>query len=193
MKTLFLRRCAQLLFGLCLSLPLQARDNHPKPSDEQMSAVFLYNFALFVSWPEAAFTTAQSPLRYCVIDEQSLFDTLTLTLRGEVIQGRSLVASFYNSGDLQNKDKADLLSQCQVVYVGQKAMHSWSVVKSICAGKPILSVSDQLDFVAKQGGMISLLKEKKRIRPAINTANVDYSALKVSAKLLRISQRMGGN
>ncbi|MFT4928479.1 MAG: hypothetical protein ACI8WB_004598 [Phenylobacterium sp.] len=178
-----------LMLLLLFCLPLQVQAAEEGPSDDQINAVFLYNFAVFVHWPDTAFANSQSPFRYCVVGEDDFIDTLALTLQGEAVKGRSLVASVINPANSKVKNQTPL-SDCQVVYIRQDAMDKWPDIAREIATKPILTVSDSRDFVASKAGMLSLVKQKNRIRPAINITNVASTSLKVSAKLRRISEQV---
>ena len=44
------------------SIAPSAHTNPPSPSEYQLKAVFLYNFAKFVKWPAESFADADSPI-----------------------------------------------------------------------------------------------------------------------------------
>jgi hypothetical protein len=77
-----------LLLGLLsmLSLNLFARG---EPSEDQVKAAFVYNFAKFVEWPESAFSSKESPLVLCVIGKDNVGSALQVLEKKEV-QGRQL-------------------------------------------------------------------------------------------------------
>ncbi len=182
-STLIHRLCISILaICLCLSFSLTVNAKSQKPSDEEINAVFLYNFAVFVKWPNKNNGIEENTFRYCVVNQEHLLQTLALTLEGESVKGHSMVATAYSTDNVKDS--------CQVLYIDESQMAQWPAIKQKIAGKPILSVSNSLTFVAQQGGMISLLRDNKTIRPAINLNNVEKNRLKISAKLMRISKKI---
>jgi len=56
----------------------------------QVKAIFLYNFAQFVTWPTAAFPDARMPITIGILGDDPFGPFLEDAVRGEVIDGRSL-------------------------------------------------------------------------------------------------------
>src|SRR5712691_6806881 len=54
-----------------------------RPSEYQVKAVFLFNFAQFVDWPPEAVADSQAPLTIGVLGENPFGDVLDATVRGE--------------------------------------------------------------------------------------------------------------
>src|SRR5258705_4625430 len=66
------------------------------PSREnQIKAVFLFNFAQFVEWPAQAFPEARTPLVIGVLGEDPFGAFLDETVRGEKVNNRPLVVQRY--------------------------------------------------------------------------------------------------
>src|SRR5882762_8203434 len=66
------------------------------PSREnQIKAVFLFNFAQFVEWPAQAFPEARTPLVIGVLGDDPFGAFLDETVRGEKVNNRPLVVQRY--------------------------------------------------------------------------------------------------
>src|SRR5882762_3409674 len=68
----------------------QAADTTPS-RENQVKAVFLFNFAQFVEWPPEAFPEAQTPLVIGVLGEDPFGGFLDETVRDEKVNNRPLV------------------------------------------------------------------------------------------------------
>jgi hypothetical protein len=155
-------------------------------SENEISAVFLYHFSMFVNWPDLAFDSITSPFRYCILTQTAMPTLLALTIKGEKLDGRQLQSKHFNRNI--NKDSIPDFDGCHILYIGKDSIKSWPLIKQQVLKQSILTVSNDPSFSLDKGGMISLLQHKNRIKPQINIKNVKASRLKISSKLLGISQ-----
>ncbi len=147
-------------------------------ADQEVIAVFLFNFAHFVTWPESAFAGPDSPLRYCVGGRTPVARLLTEVIRDERVGKRPLQMR-------QLDDLADL-NQCHIVYLSGDDRDGHSAAIELARGRAMLTVGAVDDFAAA-GGMITLISRGKRLRPMINKQALELAGLKVSSKLLRVA------
>ena len=141
-----------------------------EPSEDQVKAAFVYNFAKFVEWPANAFTSKDAPIVLCILGKDSVGSALQLLEKREV-QGRQLRLSLITHLNeyLQN-------DSCHILFIANSE-----------AARPILTVADNAEFV-KQGGMISLYVEAQRVQFAINQNATHYNNLKLSARMLQLAR-----
>lgn len=131
----------------------------------RIKAVYLYHFASFAEWPEAALVGQE--VRLCVLGG------------GEVAQHvQRLDAQDLGDGRMLRVVPA---RPCHIVFVGDAAANfgEWQ-------GLPVLSVSDRSDF-ARHGGMIEMYLRDDKVRMRINLAVVRAAGLRLSSKLLRLA------
>ena len=57
----------------------------PAPTEEQVKAVFVFNFSHFVEWPAQSFASPESPFVIGVLGSDSFGDRLEETVHGEKI------------------------------------------------------------------------------------------------------------
>jgi len=161
------------------SVPPGARAQNNPPSDYQLKAAFLFNFAKFIDWPGSSFASPQSPFAICVLGQDPFGSVLDDTLRGKTVGGRSIVVR-----RLKNKAEGQ---RCQMVFVcSSESGHLAEIIRSLQV-ENVLLVAESTGFAAS-GGTIELTLEDNHVRFAINTDAADRSGLTVSSKLLALAK-----
>src|SRR5271170_4095492 len=111
------QRLSCLRFNIALLAVLISFVNAPfassqdgQPSEYQLKAAFLFNFAKFVDWPEKTYASPQSPFMLCVIGQDpfggALDEYLAKTMGGRSVQ----MAHFPNETLLAGA------RQCQITF-----------------------------------------------------------------------------
>jgi YfiR/HmsC-like len=148
------------------------------PLEYQVKAVYLFNFAKFIEWPAEA---QSGPLMICVAGENPFGSVLDETVRGEMVNGRPLVARVITG------PQAD----CHVIFVPQGA--ATMPYLRAAQGLPILTVGETPEFLG-QGGIISFILESGKVRFQIDSKAAERAELRISSNLLRLartSERQG--
>jgi hypothetical protein len=153
------------------------------PTDFEVKAVFLYNFAKFIEWPADAFKNADTNFVIGVIGQDPFGNVLESRLEGKSVQGKALVFK-----KLVSPNQA---ADCQVLFVSSSEANDWFAIHKILDGSPVLTVSD-IDAFVQQGGMVGFELEKKRVRFNINLTAAEKSSLKISSQLLKLAKRVHG-
>lgn len=153
-------------------------------SEEQVRAGYLFNFALFVRWPDEAFEDPATPFRYCVMGNPAVRDILERMLAGETVQGRPL--------ELAAADGPSAWRRCHVLYVDRGAGFRTAEVLTSVQGAAVLTVGDSEEF-ARGGGMVGLVRKGWRVRPVINSGAATDAGIRVSAKLLQMATLVAGD
>jgi hypothetical protein len=162
-----------------LSASPAARTQTNPPSDYQLKAAFLFNFAKFIDWPNSSFISPQSPFTICILGQDPFGSVLDDTLKRKTIGGRPIAVR-------RLKDKTDG-RQCQMVFVSSsESGHLAEIIGSLQAAN-VLLVGESNRF-AVSGGTIELTLEDNHIRFKINTDAADRSGLTVSSKLLALAK-----
>ncbi len=145
--------------------------------EDQLKAVFVYNFAHFVTYPE--FTEdAQTPFTFCIFDEGLFQKALDLTIEDQLINGKMPIVI--------NLDHSQSLDTCKIIYIPKTEQTFYAEILAKTRNKPILTVSDIKDF-ASNGGMIEFIRKRNKINLKINNQNALQSGLIIKANLLSIS------
>ena len=148
-----------------------------------VKAVFLYNFASFVEWPETAFKEEGAPFVIGVLGGDPFGQALDEVIKGERAKGRALL--------IKRLASVDDVPGCQILFIGASEASRLAQILRQCRGKPVLTVADAPDF-AEKGGMIGFRTEGGRLRLEINLPQLRESRLTVSSKLLRVARVIGG-
>jgi YfiR/HmsC-like len=156
-----------------ISRPVQA-----EAAEYELKAAFLYNFTQFISWPQDAFSAADSPFQVCLVGEDPFGRTLDESITSEKVHDHPIFVRRIR--DLDNT------AECHIAFISTKSYVSLDEILEIVQGKPVLLVGEGSDFASK-GGTIALNVENKRIRMQINLAAARQANLKISSKLLKLS------
>jgi hypothetical protein len=170
------RACGPLLLlALTLALPLAAQG----PSEYQVKAAFLYNFAKFVEWPADA---PGQPFCIGILGADPFGPLIDETLNGKTLGGRGVVVRRFSRPE-------DALA-CQIVFVAISAAPLKPLLKRF-ENRSVLTVGEAPAF-CQSGGIIGLEVSDQRIRFAVNREAADRAQLKLSSKLLSLATRIWG-
>jgi hypothetical protein len=179
-----LRASPSLILGLVLLLTaggVHAQDQEPpSPSEYQLKAAFLFNFAKFVEWPPEAFADEKSPFIIGVLGDNPFGKELERTVEGKIVNGRYI--QIREAGSLAEAKK------CHILFVCNSENKRLQEVFEALRGASVLTVGDWTHFT-ESGGMISFVLENSKIRFQINDQAARAAGLKISSKLLNLALR----
>jgi hypothetical protein len=167
------------LAAACLFAPgfLAAQD--PKPTDYQVKAAYLTNLGRFVNQWSAKTGTPDETFDICVLGQDPFGPDLDRAVKGEKIGGSPLAAKRV-SGPQE-------AAGCRVLYISGSGDAQLSAVLAALATAPVLTVSDNPDFV-KRGGMVQFILDEDHVRFEINIAAARRAGLTLSSELLKIAR-----
>lgn len=142
----------------------------------QIKALFLFNFAQFIEWPAAMFSTAEAPLTIGVLGEDPFGADLDEIVRSEKIAGHTLTIRRYR--------RIEDIDRCHILFISRSENARLEQIFLRLAGRATLTVGDIENF-CKRGGMIRFVTENKKIRLRINLQAAQRAGLTISSKLLR--------
>ena len=162
---------------VCLSALAQA------PSEYEVKAAFLFNFAKFVEWPAGTFSSANTPFRICVLGKDPFGSTLDRIVADKTLNERRIeVDRSTTLADTKN---------CQILFLASsEARRMAQIVQQLKAGG-VLTVADTSGF-AQMGGMINFVLDDDRVRFEINLRAAEAAHLKLSARLVTVAERVLG-
>jgi hypothetical protein len=152
-----------------------------QPSEYQLKAAFLYNFAQFVDWPAGAFAQPTSPLVIGILGDNPFGPGLEQTVRGKTINTHPLSVREFRS-------LAEVTNACQILFVSSTEKKRLPEIFAGLRGASILTVGET-DRFTESGGMINFVLEGTKIRFQINDAAAKSAGLKISSKLLSLASR----
>jgi hypothetical protein len=161
---------------LAVTLGATARAASGAPTEHQVEAVFVFNFAHFVEWPSDTFTSPAQPLVIGVLGSDAFAAQLEETVRGEQAAGHPLEVRRFRS--------AEEVGACQILFIDRSQAAQLERLIQAAGSRGTLTVSD-LEGAARRGVMIQFATDAKRIRLLINVDAARAAGLTISSKLLR--------
>jgi hypothetical protein len=149
------------------------------PSEYQLKAVFLFNFAKFIDWPPTSFRSPQSPFVVCILGPDPFGTGIDELFKGKTVDDRPVaIERFRNIAQVR---------QCHMVFVSRsESFHLADIIQAL-HGACVLLVGEA-DGFAEAGGTIQFALEDSHVHFLINPDAADRAGLKVSSKLLSLAR-----
>jgi hypothetical protein len=150
------------------------------PSEAEVKAVFLFNFAKYVTWspPETGDATP-AELRLCVTADDTFFGLVKAAVQGESVDGKPLLPVAL--------DGLDAARSCQILYVGDTRTADARAWLAAVRGRQVLTVGDGS---LTDETVIAFVNDANRVRFDINRGAEARHGLNVSSKLLRLARQV---
>jgi hypothetical protein len=149
------------------------------PSEYQVKAAFLLNFAKFVEWPAAKLGETNSPLVIGVIGANPFGTLLDEIVKGQTISGHRLVSRAIST--------AEEAAACHIVFISRSEKERLRPLLDGLKDQPVVTVSETKGF-AQDGGMINLVVQNNHVKLEINPTAAGEAGVKLSSKLLAIAR-----
>lgn len=150
------------------------------PSQSDVEAVYLFDFGKFVHWPAGE---DQGPLHLCIAGAPAFVGGVERTVANETIDGRSL--------EVRQVSRPEDETGCAILFIDASQREQSDALLRGASDKPMLTVSDLPDFLAR-GGMIQFQIIQKRVRFSVNLDAVTRSHLAMSSELLKVAVEVKG-
>ena len=148
------------------------------PTEYQLKAAFLFNFAKFIEWPASTFSTPQAPFSICIFGDDPFGPVIDATLRGQNVEGHPVM--------IQRTRDASRLRHCQVAFISASEKdHLRDIFQSV-HGANVLLVGETAGF-ASAGGAIQFQMQDGHVRFSINPGAAERAGLRVSSRLLSLA------
>jgi len=157
-----------------------ARAQEPQPSEYQLKAAFLYNFAKFVEWPTTALPSASSPFVIGILGENPFGEDLAKTVAGKKILEHPISVQLCAS--------LDQATNCHILFISDSEKASLGDLLKRLRGAPVLTVGENDQFLAA-GGMVNFVRVANKIHFQINDEPARAAKLKISSKLRNLAVR----
>ncbi len=145
----------------------------------QTKAVYLFNLALFLTWPNNTFKSPEQPFRLCILGKDPFGIELDIIIETEKIDTHPVVVPRISTVQMSR--------HCQILFINQSEQNHLATILAYLNKRPILTVSDLKNFV-KQGGMIQFFNtNKNQVGLIINPKTLKQSGIEASANLLEIA------
>ncbi|OAJ69868.1 hypothetical protein A7976_11835 [Methylobacillus sp. MM3] len=173
----YLKRVILLALGCVMGFEAWAM-SPAAVSEYELKAAYLYNFALFTTWPQDRMEEKDAPLVFCVFaqDEQaaSIAGLQTRKIRDRGILVRQIEMPEDGRG-------------CHVLFFGAKSTEAIPGILEIVRDTGTLTVTDVPDPIRKEA-VISMAIENGRLAFDVNLLNARRARLILSSKLLKLAR-----
>jgi hypothetical protein len=160
-----------------------AQTQQSPPTEYQLKAAFVFNFARFVEWPKSAFATPTSPLVIGILGDNPFRDDLTKMVGNKSVDTHPVVTREFHS--------VTEATNCHILFISTSEKKKLPEILQSLKGTSVLTVAEMERFI-ETGGMINFFPEGTKIRFQINQDTATSAGLKVSSKLMSLSTKPGG-
>jgi hypothetical protein len=154
------------------------------PTEYQIKAAFLFNFAKFVQWPSAAFAERNSPLLIGVLGDDPFHGDLAGTIHNKSVDEHPLI--------LKEVPSLVEATNCHILFICASEKKRLPQVLQALQRASVLTVSEMEGFT-ENGGMINFVLEGTKIHFQINQEAAARAGLKISSKLMSLARRPGSS
>ena len=148
----------------------------------QVKAGFLFNFSMFVEWPDSAFAEKNTPICIGILGASRFGNALNQVIEGGNIRGRTLeIKSFSRIEDVKG---------CHMLFINKSEKPQMARILSALAGMSVLTVGETEGFCTS-GGIINFFLQDKKVRFEINPAAARQAGIRISAQLLSLGRIVG--
>jgi hypothetical protein len=151
------------------------------PLESAVKATYVYKFAAFVEWPEASFTSDDSPLTICVAGDDGPGRLIGQAAKGQAVGRHPIV--------VRRLTQAVPPLACHVLYVAGLRADAIGAYLDAAAGAGVLTVTDSADERPSQG-VINFLVRDNRVRFEIDLEKAARQRLAISSKLVNLALRV---
>jgi hypothetical protein len=148
------------------------------PTEYQVKAAFLYNFARFVEWPTEARHEPGAPFVIAILGRDPFGAVLDETVAGKTVAGRPI--------EVRRAASVDDARDAQIVFISPSERPNTGAILKALERPGVLTVGDP-DGFAQRGGAINFTLQARKVRFEINPAAAEQAGLKMSSQLLKLA------
>jgi hypothetical protein len=152
----------------------------PRSPEYLIKAAYLYNFAMFVEWPEEAFTAANAPIVVGVVGDDPFGWALDRTVLDKRINNRRIEVKRLKIDD-------EDVRRCHILFVSRAESSRVADLAQRIGRLSVLIVGDDADTLTS-GGTIAFSVKDNKVGFAINLAAARRARLAISSKLLNLAR-----
>jgi len=147
-------------------------------SEYELKAAYLYNFALFTTWPQEKMADGNPNMIFCVVAQDAQSASIS-NLQSKKIRDRSILVRQIS---LPEEGRG-----CHVLFFDANAMEAVPKLLEAVRDTGTLTVTDMPDMMRKDA-VISMVIENGRLAFDVNLFNARRARLILSSKLLKLAR-----
>lgn len=150
------------------------------PTEAQVKAAFLFNFAKFVEWPAKAFATASSPIEVVIVGDSAFSKEVEKVVKGKTVNGRKLSVKASDGNKIET---------CHILFIAESEKKRINKLLDAVKDSPTLTVGETSNFIQSRG-MIGFLVVDRKVAFEINNGLAKKRGLTISSQLLKLAKRV---
>jgi len=147
------------------------------PSEYQIKAAYLYNFAKFIRWPESAFSDQSQPLVIGILGE-NYFDGELNPLNSRSVHSRPIEIRYFRT--------LKEVETCHMLYISTYEYTERASILKGLQNRPVVTVGESPQF-ADSGGVIQFVMIQRRLRFIINLDAAKNHQIQIDSQLLSLA------
>ena len=149
------------------------------PTEHEVKAAYIINFAKLTQWPAGALGASDEAFQICIPGQRDGIGPALAALASKTVQSRPVLVR-------QGLRLSDLAA-CRVVVLESGDEARLGSVLDVLGGNPVLTIGDFEDF-SRRGGMIELGSQGSRIVFDVNQNAAQRVGLNLAAQMLRLAR-----
>jgi len=147
------------------------------PTERQLKAAFLYNFAHFVEWPAEVLANNEHPFFICLLGGDPPKRELEEIVRGKVLDRHPIKVRQINDREGE---------ECHILFITADSKLTRQTLEAV-RGSSVLTVGESQNF-CELGGVINFWTDSEHVRFEISPRAAAMAHLRPSSKLLRLAR-----
>ncbi len=149
----------------------------PKPTEYQVKAALLFNFAKFVEWPESAFAGPEAPFVFGILGADPFGSDID-AVEEKTINGRRVQVRRFKT--------IPSAGTCNILFISSSESERLRAILRSLEKTGILLVSDMNRF-AVRGGMIDFVLQDNTVGFKINIDALSRAGITIRSQLLNMA------
>lgn len=156
------------------------RAQAPLPADAvfDIKASFVYTLAKFVTWPARVFPSRETPILFCILNDDPLGSALERVSAGRTIGGRPIA--------LHRVTTPVDADACQLLLIGGFAAERIPGLLARSRSAGVLTIGEAEEFT-EHGGIVRLRMNQDMVQAEVNQETAERAGLRISSNFLRLS------
>jgi len=177
---------------------LRAETDSAVSREYQIKAAFLYNFTMFIDWPQEKTSDPNDPMIIGIVGKDP-FGGAFEPLRNRRIRNRKVIVrrfSGFKEAKESAKDNPSLLlrhieqmQKCHVLFICRSERQTLGEIIASVNGYPVLTIAEMPGFL-EAGGVTNFLMEQNKVRFEISLPAAKKANLKIRSNLLKLAKRV---
>lgn len=169
--------------GVFFLLPTLVLAQTETASEQQIKAVFIYKFCLYIEWPPGTFNDPHTPLTIGVVDADDIAAELEIKSKDRTIDGRPLA--------VRRLDSTSSLDNVQLLFISHTQQNKLPHWIALAKKYPLLVITEMPSGL-DAGSSINFALQDNRVRFDVGLTAVQRQGLKLSAQLLQVARTVRG-